>query len=179
MAIAENIIGTHYRYPDYFEVDREKIREFARAVKDDHPAHFTEEAAAEYGYDTLIAPLTFLAVAGRRVQLEIFNQFDVPINMERVLHRDQKITFHRPILAGDKLFFDSYLDSVTESHGAIVTEVRGEVTDADGNPILTSVVTVMGEAQSDTEADEVSQRIAAARDEAIAKMIAKQSSSGS
>ncbi|MGE2719437.1 FAS1-like dehydratase domain-containing protein [Mycolicibacterium celeriflavum] len=179
MAIAENIIGTHYRYPDYFEVDREKIREFARAVKDEHPAHFTEEAAAEYGYDALIAPLTFLAVAGRRVQLEIFNQFDVPINMERVLHRDQKITFHRPILAGDKLFFDSYLDSVTESHGAIVTEVRGEVTDAEGKPVLTSVVTVMGEAQSDTEADEVSQRIAAARDEAIAKMIAKQSSSES
>jgi acyl dehydratase len=176
MAIAENIIGTHYRYPDYFEVNREKIREFARAVKNDHPAHYTEEAAAEYGYDSLIAPLTFLAVAGRRVQLEIFNQFDVPINMERVLHRDQKLTFHRPILAGDKLYFDSYLDSVTESHGAIVTEIRGEVTDADGKPVITSVVTVMGEAASDTEADEVSAQIAAARDAAIAKMIAGQSS---
>ena len=32
MAIAEDIIGTHYRYPDYFEVGREKIREFALAV---------------------------------------------------------------------------------------------------------------------------------------------------
>jgi acyl dehydratase len=178
MAIAENIIGTHYRYPDYFEVDREKIREFARAVKNDHPAHYTEEAAKEYGYDTLIAPLTFLAVAGRRVQLEIFNQFDVPINMERVLHRDQKIVFHRPIVAGDKLFFDSYLDSVTESHGAVVTEVRGEVTDEHGKPVLTSVVTVMGEAASDTEADEVSAKIAAARDAAIAKMIAGQSAKG-
>ena len=41
MAIAEDIIGTHYRYPDYFEVDREKIREFALAVKDDHPAHYS------------------------------------------------------------------------------------------------------------------------------------------
>ena len=37
MAIAEDIIGTHYRYPDYFQVDREKVREFARAVKDDIP----------------------------------------------------------------------------------------------------------------------------------------------
>ncbi|MCV7282897.1 MaoC family dehydratase N-terminal domain-containing protein [Mycolicibacterium flavescens] len=174
MAIAENIIGTHYRYPDYFEVDREKIREFATAVQNDHPAHFTEEAARECGFDALIAPLTFLAVAGRRVQMEIFNQFDVPINMERVLHRDQKIVFHRPIVAGDRLYFDSYLDSVTESHGAIVTEVRGEVTDADGQPVLTSVVTVMGEAQSDTEADEISERIAARRDEAIKSMIAKQ-----
>src|SRR5690349_20469104 len=178
MGIADNIIGTHFRYPDYFEVDREKIREFARAVKDDHPAHYSEEAAKECGYDTLIASLTFLAVAGRKVQLEIFNQFDVPINMERVLHRDQKIVFHRPILAGDKLYFDSYLDSVTESHGAILTEIRGEVTDADGQPVLTSVVTVMGEAQSDSEADEVSAQIAAARDAAIAKMVAGQSSKG-
>ena len=177
MAIAEDIIGTHYRHPDYFEVNREKIREFARAVKDEHPSHYSEDAANEYGHDALVASLTFLAVAGRRVQNEIFNQFDVPVNMERILHRDQKLVFHRPILAGDKLYFDSYLDSVIESHGAILTEIRGEVTDADGKPVITSVVTVMGEAEQD-EANEVTAQIAAARDEAIAKMIAGQSSKG-
>ena len=123
-----------------------------------------------------MASLTFLAVAGRQVQLEIFNQFDVPINMERVLHRDQKITFHRPILAGDKLFFDSYLDSVIESHGTVITEIRGEVTDADGKPVITSIVTVIGEAAHDDEADEVSAAIKERRDAAIAKMIAGQSS---
>ncbi|MGE0782131.1 FAS1-like dehydratase domain-containing protein [Mycolicibacterium sp.] len=174
MSIAENIIGTHYRYPDYFEVNREKIREFARAVKDDHPAHYTEEAAKEYGYDSLVASLTFLAVAGRRVQQEIFNQFDLPINMERVLHRDQKLIFHRPILAGDKLWFDSYLDSVTESHGAVLTEIRGEVTDDDGNPVITSIVTVMGEAESEDEADDLTARVAAGRDAALSKFVAGQ-----
>jgi acyl dehydratase len=179
MSIAEEIIGTHYRYPDYFEVDREKVREFARAVKDDHPAHFSEDAAAECGYDTLIAPLTFIAIAGRRVQAEIFNQFDVPVNMERVLHRDQKLVFHRPIVAGDKLWFDSYLDSVIESHGAILTEIRGEVTDDDGNPVLTSVVTILGEAAHPDETDEVTAQIAAARDAALQKMIAGQTSAGS
>ncbi len=179
MSIAESIIGTHYRYPDYFEVNREKIREFARAVKDDHPAHFTEESATDYGYDELVASLTFVAVAGRRVQQEIFNQFDLPINMERVLHRDQKLTFHRPILAGDKLWFDSYLDSVIESHGAILTEVRGEVTDDDGNPVLTSIVTILGEAEHEGEADEITAKIAAGRDAAIAKMVAGQNAQGS
>ena len=174
MAIAENIIGTHFRYPDYFEVDREKIREFARAVKDDHPAHFTEEAAAECGQDALIASVTFLAVAGRRVQAEIFNQFDLPFNMERILHRDQKLVFHRPILAGDKLWFDSYRDSVTESHGAVLTEIRGEVTDDDGNPVITSIVTVMGEAADAENPEEVTAQIAAARDEALKKMLAGQ-----
>ncbi len=168
MSIAEEIIGTHYRYPDYFEVDREKVREFARAVKDEHPAHYTEEAAKECGYDALVASLTFVAVAGRRVQLEIFNHFDVPINLARVLHRDQKLIFHRPILAGDKLFFDSYLDSVIESHGTVISEVRGEVTDAEGKPVITSIVTMLGEAAHPDEADEVSSTIAARRDACIA-----------
>jgi acyl dehydratase len=176
MAIAQDIVGTHYRYPDYFEVSREKIREFARAVKDDHPAHYSEEAAREIGYDAIVASLTFLAVAGRKVQLEIFNQFAIPVNMERILHRDQKIRFHRPILAGDKLFFDSYLDSVIEAHGTVVAEIRGEASDANGEPVITSIVTVIGEAESDEEADEISATIKERRDAAIAKMIAGQSS---
>jgi acyl dehydratase len=174
--IAEEIIGTHYRYPDYFEVNREKVREFARAVKDDHPAHYFEDAANECGHDALIASLTFVAVAGRRVQAEIFEQFDVPINMERVLHRDQKLIFHRPILVGDKLWFDSYLDSVIESHGAVITEVRGEVTVDDGNPVLTSIVTLFGE--STNEDAEVTAQIAAGRDAAMKRMIAGQTNTG-
>lgn len=174
MGIADEIVGTHFRYPDYFEVGREKVREFANAVQDQHPAHHSEEGAAEHGHDAIIASLTFIAVAGRRVQLEIFNQFNVPVNMERVLHRDQKLVFHRPIKVGDKLWFDSYLDSVIESHGAILTEVRGEVTDDEGNPVLTSVVTILGEAEHEGEADEVTAQIAAARDAAIAKMVAGQ-----
>jgi acyl dehydratase len=176
MSIAQDIIGTHYRYPDYFEVNREKVREFAKAVKDEHPAHYSEDAAKEIGYDALIASLTFVAVAGRKVQAEIFNQFDVPVNMERVLHRDQKLVFHRPILAGDKLWFDSYLDSVIESHGAILTEIRGEVTDDEGKPVLTSIVTILGEAEHPDQADEVTAQIAAARDAAVARMVAKQNS---
>jgi len=176
MAIAEEIIGTHYRYPDYYAVDREKIREFANALQDFHPAHLSEDAAAELGYPALVAPLTFLTIAGRKVQLQIFENFDVPINMERVLHRDQKIKFHRPILAGDKLYFDSYLDSVIEAHGTVVTEIRGEASDAEGKPVVTSIVTVIGEAAHDDEADEVSATIKERRDAAIAKMIAGQSS---
>lgn len=54
--------------------------------------------------------------------------------------------FHRPILANDKLYFDTYLDSVIESHGTVLAEIRSEVTDAEGKPVVTSVVTMLGEA---------------------------------
>lgn len=155
------IIGSHYRAPDYFEVGREKIREFAAAIKDDHPSHDDESAAKDAGYATVVAPLTFLAVAGRRVQLEIFTKFNVPINIARVIHRDQKFKFHRPILASDKLYFDTYLDSVIESHGTVLAEIRSEVTDAAGEPVVTSVVTMLGEAASpDARAEETVAAIA-------------------
>jgi acyl dehydratase len=142
----QGLIGSHYRASDYFQVGREKIREFALAVKDDHPTHYNEADAANAGYSELLAPLTFLAVAGRRVQLEIFTKFSIPINIARVFHRDQKFRFHRPILAHDKLYFDTYLDSVIESHGTVLTEIRSEVTDAEGKPVVTSIITMLGEA---------------------------------
>src|ERR1700689_3537033 len=142
---AEGLIGTHYRYPDYFDVCREKIREFAASISNDHPSHYFEDSAAEVGYDTTVAPLTFLAVAGRRVQMDVFTKFDIPINLARVLHRDQKFIYHRPIRVGDKLYFDTYLDSVIESHSTVIAEIRSEVTDGNGNPIMTSIVTMLGE----------------------------------
>jgi acyl dehydratase len=145
---AKELIGTHYRYPDYFDVGREKVREFALAVKDDHPSHYSEASAAEAGYDSIVASLTFLAVAGRRVQLDVFTKFDIPINLARVLHRDQKFVYHRPIMAGDRLYFDTYLDNVIESHGTVIAEIRSEVTDADNNPVITSIVTMLGESSN-------------------------------
>jgi acyl dehydratase len=146
MSFASDIIGTHYRYHDYFLVGREKVREYAKAVQSDDPLHFSEEAAKAAGYPDVVAPLTFIAVAGRQVQLEIFEQFDVGINMSRVIHRDQKILFHRPIFAGDKLYFETWLDSVLESHGTVIIEMRSEVTDAEGEPVMTTIVTMIGEA---------------------------------
>ena len=47
MALKTDIRGMIWRYPDYFVVGREQLRQFAQAVKDRHPAHFDEGAAAE------------------------------------------------------------------------------------------------------------------------------------
>ncbi len=162
MSFASDIIGTHYRYPDYYLVGREKIREYATAIQSDDPLHYSEEAAQAAGYPNVVAPLTFIAIPGRQVQLDIFRNFDVGINLARVIHRDQKITYHRPICAGDKLYFDSWLDSVIESHGTVISELRSEVTDADGQPVMTTVVTMIGEAEGDEETNAQVAAIAAA-----------------
>ena len=51
-------------------------------------------------------------------------------------------------MAGDRLYFDSYLDNVIESHGTVIAEIRSEVTDADDNPVITSIVTMLGESSN-------------------------------
>ena len=162
MSFASDIIGTHYRYPDYYLVGREKIREYAEAIQSDDPLHYDEDAARAAGYPNVVAPLTFIAIPGRQVQLDIFRNFDIGINLARVIHRDQKIKYHRPICAGDKLHFDSWLESVVESFGAVISTLRTEVTDSDGKPVMTTLVTMFGESAGSEEDNAQVAAIAAA-----------------
>ena len=79
MALSSNIVGMHFRYPDHYEVGREKIREYAIAVKNDDAAFFDEKAAAELGYDGLLAPLTFISVFGYQAQSAFFENANIGI----------------------------------------------------------------------------------------------------
>ena len=64
MALSKQIVGMHYRHPDHYVVGREKLREYAVAVKNDLSAFFDEGAAAELGHEAILAPLTFISVFG-------------------------------------------------------------------------------------------------------------------
>ena len=50
MALSPSIVGRHYRHPGSYRVEREKVREYARAVQNNDPSFFDDEAAAELGY---------------------------------------------------------------------------------------------------------------------------------
>ena len=45
----ESRVGHYYRMDGTYLVGREKLREYARAVQDYHPAHWDVAAAAEMG----------------------------------------------------------------------------------------------------------------------------------
>ncbi len=63
---------------------------------------------------------------------------------------------------GDKLFFDSWLEDVIESHGAVISTLRTEITDEDGKPVITTLVTMLGESAGDEEDNAQVAAIAAA-----------------
>ncbi len=144
MAINTDIRGMVWDYPDTFVVGREKVREFAKSVKADDPACLDENAAAELGYDALVAPPTFVTILGKLVQADFMRKVDTGYETLQMVQVDQRFVYHKPILAGDVLHARMEVHSVVERFGADIVVTRNTLTNNDGDLVLEAYTTVMG-----------------------------------
>ena len=142
MSLSSKIVGMHYRYPDFYEVGREKVREYAVAVKNDDPAYHDEDVAAELGHDTLPAPLTFISVFG--YQTAFFANANIGIQDAQIVQVDQELKFLRPIHAGDRLYCDVYVHSVRQAHGTDIIVTKNIITNEQGDAVQESYTTLAG-----------------------------------
>jgi len=141
----------HYRYPDHYEVEREKIREYAVAVQNDEALFFQEEAATELGYDGLLAPLTFICVFGYKAQSAFFENANIAVQDAQIVQVDQVLRFLRPIMAGDKLYCDVYVDSMRTAHGTEIIVTKNIITNQAGDIVQETYTTLAGRAGDDGE----------------------------
>jgi acyl dehydratase len=144
MPINTDILGMVWDYPDSWVVGREKVREFANAVKADDAACLDEEAAAELGYDALVVPLTFVTILAKLVQADFMRKVDTGYDTMQIVQVDQRFVYHRPILVGDVLHARMEIESVVERFGADIVVTRNTLTDNDGEVVLEAYTTVMG-----------------------------------
>lgn len=144
MALKTDIRGMTWKYPDYFEVGREQVRQFSRAVKSDHEAYYEEAAAAEFGYDAILAPLTFVSILAKLIQDDFFRNVDVGFETMQIVQVDQKFVYHRPIKVGDKLYGSLRIESVDERFGADIVVTKNFCHDQDGELVLEAFTTLMG-----------------------------------
>ncbi len=150
MAIKTDIRGMVCEYPDYFVVGREKIREYAAAIKSDDPAHFDEAAAAELGYQALVAPPTFISMLALIMQRHFFRHVDIGFETMQIVQVDQKFLYHKPMLAGDKVFGRMEVISVNERFGADIVQTRNLALDENGDLFLEAYTTLMGHEGDDS-----------------------------
>ncbi|MGW4716486.1 fused (3R)-hydroxyacyl-ACP dehydratase subunits HadA/HadB [Nocardia sp. NPDC004260] len=134
---ARSLVDHRYRSTLRYEVEREKIREFARAVQDSHPAHRSEDAAAELGFPGLIAPATFSSIILTRVHREILDTLITGYDPTRILHADQVFDFGRPLLAGDRLTCDIYFESFRHFGDYDVLAIKSVLIDQHGTVVQT------------------------------------------
>jgi len=144
VSFLDDYVGLHYRHPDHYVVGREKIREYAVAVKNDDAAFFDEKAAGDLGYDRLLAPLTFISVFGYQAQSAFFANANIGINDMQIVQVDQTLKFRKPIHAGDTLYCDVYVDSVRQAHGTDIIVTKNVVTDDNGDVVQESYTTLAG-----------------------------------
>ncbi|NUS44298.1 MAG: (R)-hydratase [Mycobacteriaceae bacterium] len=129
---------------DHYEVGREKIREFARAVQDFHPAHWDDAAARELGYPGLVAPVTFASATGGVLQRDMFRAALPDYAPSRLLHVEQELRCHRPVVAGDRLLYDVTVDSRRELAGGDIIVVSTAISDVDTGPVQSVHTTLIG-----------------------------------
>jgi acyl dehydratase len=150
VAINTDILGMVWDYPDSYVVGREKVREFAKSVKADDPASFDESAAAELGYDCLVAPLTFSTIFGQLVQADFMRKVDTGYDTMQIVQVDQRFVYHKPIKVGDVLRARMVVESVVERFGADIVVTKNICTNQDGELVLEAYTTVMGHEGDDS-----------------------------
>lgn len=145
----ESRVGHYYQMDGSYVVGREKVREYARAVQDYHPAHWDVAAAAELKYTGLVAPLTFTSVPGMNCNRRMFES--VVIGYDTYLQTEEVFEQHRPIVAGDELYIDVELTSVRRIAGRDLITVTNTFTDTSGERVHTLHTTVVGVTAEDLD----------------------------
>lgn len=145
----EDRVGHWYQMEDTYLVGREKIREFARAVQDKHPAHWNIAAAQKLGYTGLVAPLTFTSAPAMACNQRMFEQ--VVVGYDMYLQTEEVFEQHRPIVEGDELTIDVELTSVRRIAGRDLITVTNTFTDTAGEVVHTLHTTVVGVGSDDVD----------------------------
>ncbi|MEU0503552.1 fused (3R)-hydroxyacyl-ACP dehydratase subunits HadA/HadB [Nocardia sp. NPDC005998] len=145
------LVGHRYRADDSYVVGREKIREYARAVQDFHPAHWSEDAAGELGYAGLIAPTTFISIAAMLANRRLLET--VMAGYDTFVQTDQVFEMYKPILTGDQLISDVELASVRRIAGKDLLTITNTFTDQTGDIVHIMHTTVVGITSEDVSAD--------------------------
>ncbi|WP_067669272.1 fused (3R)-hydroxyacyl-ACP dehydratase subunits HadA/HadB [Nocardia miyunensis] len=135
-------VGHYYRVDGTYEVGREKVREYARAVQDYHPAHWHEAAATELGYTGLVAPLTFTCIPAMAANQKLFET--VVVGYDTFVQTEQVFEQYKPIVAGDVLTTDVELTSVRTIAGKDLITVTNTFTDPKGEVVHIMHTTVVG-----------------------------------
>ncbi len=114
--IDKKFIG-HEFAPVTAEVEKGRLRFFAKATGNNDPIYSDEEAARKAGYHSLPIPPTFLFC----LEMDRDNPFDfldlLKVDLGKILHGEQMFAYHAPVCAGDRITFTSRIADIYDKKG--------------------------------------------------------------
>lgn len=138
-----NVQGKKYPATNPYLVGREKIREFAHAVKSTNPINLDVFAAQAAGYTDVVAPPTFAVVIQERSLATVLSDPEADIDFSRVVHGDQRFVHTRPIVAGDELTSVLEVASVKSLGAHAMVTFETKIFAADQELVCTAISTLV------------------------------------
>jgi acyl dehydratase len=103
--------------PVEYEVGKEKIAEYARAVGEDNPVYFDREQARAAGFRDIPAPPMFAVVyAMGSVGPGLFDP-DVGIDFAMMVHGGQEFAWGEPVCSGDTISTATTVKDIFDKDG--------------------------------------------------------------
>jgi acyl dehydratase len=135
MAVKKELIGKVHPSFEY-EVGREKVREYARAVGQENRVHLDPEAARAAGFSNVVAPPMFCVVysAGALGPAVLDPEFG--INLALMVHGSQEFEWFEPVVAGDTITTTVTVKDTFEKNGMEFYVWESESTNQDGKPTV-------------------------------------------
>lgn len=118
-----------------FDVERGKIREFARATGAEDTVHTDRDAARAAGFAEVPATATHVVVAGHYRDQSAFVA-KLGLALERVVVGSVKWTYHRPLLADDTLRGVRRVADDVHKKGMRFVTLETEYLDAEDRPVV-------------------------------------------
>jgi acyl dehydratase len=116
VAVNQSAIGKSFP-PFEYEVGKEKIAEYARAVGEDNPVYFDREQAKQAGFRDVPAPPMFAVVYSAGSVAPGILDPDVGINLTMMVHGAQEFVWGEPVCSGDVITTETSVKDISEKRG--------------------------------------------------------------
>jgi acyl dehydratase len=111
------------------EVEKGRLRFFAKAIGETNPVYIDEEAAMAAGYESLPVPPTYFFC------LQMLDVADptawvgeIGVNLQHILHGEQSFDYLKMAFARDRLSFESEITDIYDKKGGALSFIVSETT---------------------------------------------------
>lgn len=140
MALEAKFIGREYG-PLTYEIGKEKIKEYAKAIKNEDPHYMDEDFAKSTRYGGIIAPPTFAVVYAGMLAEPFFFDKELDLNLFMLVHGEQEFEFLEVVRPGDVITSKGKITSIENKEKLDVVTLEGNSVNQNGELVTRAIFT--------------------------------------
>jgi len=140
MAVDKKFIGKKYG-PLTYEVGKEKIKEYANAIKNPDPHYIDDDFAKNTKYGGIIAPPTFAVVFAGMLADPFFKDPELNLNYAMLVHGEQEFEFFEVVRPGDVITSSGKILNIEDKEKLDIVTLEGISKNQEGTDVCRATFT--------------------------------------